>query len=345
MRELMKKLLSIMALFCIGTKGSSDGATQHQLIIIGSGPAGLTAAIYAARSKLNPLVIEGMPSILSTVSSIENWPCYEKISGRDLIKSMTDHAKKTGAHLIADEVTEVNIKKRPFILKTARGQTLSTQALIVATGMSPKKIGCPGEKEYFGRGVANCAMCDAPFFKDQTVIIAGGGIMALQNIALLNKYAKKVIIINNKASLSGPPDLIEHVKKLEQDHPEKVEILPNQKIVKIIGDDEGVTSVEVTDKNNKTHTIKTSGVFISMGYEPCTDLFKGKLPTGSEGRIKTDPVCHTSIPGLFVAGNAATIPHGQAIVCASSGCIAAIEAEKYLERNPKKPRLPSCQKS
>jgi len=337
----MKRFLLIIFLpFIISINSDHNFAQHYQLIIIGSGPAGLTAAIYAGRAKLKPLVIEGMPSILTTVANIENWPCHEKISGGELIENMSNHAKKSGAEFLSDQVIEINAKQHPFVIKTTGGQEIAAQAIIIATGMCPKKIGCPGEQEYWGKGVAHCAHCDAPLFEGLTVVVAGGGMMGLQNAILLKKYAKKIILLNNANSLSGPYDMIKQVEESPI-----IEIHHNYKVTKISGDDEKITTIESIDRENNKQTFPADGIFVSVGYEPCTQLVKKILPTDAEGRIKTDSLGHTTIPGLFAAGNATTIPHGQAIICSSSGCIAAIEAEKFLGRKPRKRALFSCQKS
>ncbi len=338
----MKRLLVISLPFIMSSISSDfNQSPQHnQLIIIGSGPAGLTAAIYAGRAKLNPLVIEGIPSILTTVNNIENWPCHERISGAELIENMTNHAKKSGAQFITDEVSEIQLKEHPFRIKTTNGKALEADAIIIATGMCPKKIGCPGEKEYFGKGVAHCAHCDAPVFEGLTVVVAGGGMMALQNASLLKKYAKNIIILNDKERLSGPQEMIKEIESSPT-----IEIISHCNVTAIKGDLDKITSIEARDNNNKKYSFPADGIFISLGYEPCTNLFKNVVDTDAEGHIKISPLGHTKIPGLFVAGNAGTIPHGQAIICASSGCIAAIEAEKYLGHRPRKKRLFSCQKS
>ena len=337
----MKKFLFIIFLpFVIIIQSDHNFTQHHQLIIIGSGPAGLTAAIYGGRAKLQPLVIEGTPSILSTVSTIENWPCHEKISGGELIDNMSKHAKKSGAQFLSDEAIEIKVKDHPFVIKTAGGQELHAQTIIIATGLCPKKIGCPGEQEYWGKGVAHCAHCDAPLFEGLTVVVAGGGLMALQNVLLLKKYAKKIIVLNDVSSLSGPDDMIRQVEECPL-----IEIYHNCKVTKISGDDDKITTIESTDREKNKKIFTADGIFVSIGYEPCTKLVKKILPTDPEGRIKTDCFGRTIIPGLFVAGNASTIPHGQAIICASSGCIAAIEAEKFLGRKPRKRALFSCQKS
>ena len=337
----MKRLFFLLLPLVINLNSDHHIIPDHQLIIIGSGPAGLTAAIYAGRAKLSPLVIEGAPSMLTTVSTIENWPCHERISGEELIESMIKHAKTTGATFTTDYVTELFLNERPFIIKTANGSILTTQALIIATGMCPKKIGCPGEKEYFGKGVANCAHCDAPLFENSTVAIVGGGMMALQNATILKKYAKKIFIFNDKRKFSGPSEMISQVTSNPM-----IEIKNNCEVRQIGGDKNQVTFVEIYNKEAKAaQQFKIDGIFISIGYEPCNQLIKNILKTDNEGRIKTNALGHTEIPGVFVAGNAATIPHGQAIICASSGCIAAIEAEKFLGRKPNKKGLFSCQKS
>jgi thioredoxin reductase (NADPH) len=327
----MKKILGCLISCTLGACAYAWSITQHQLIIVGSGPAALTAAIYAGRAKLNPLVIEGNPGgILMSVSKIENWPGCDSISGMELMQHMMDHAKKVGATFISDQVTEINLSKKPFSLKTSQNLDFSAQTLIVATGMTPKKLGCPGESEYRTKGVCNCAMCDAPLFAKQTVVVAGGGIMALQNAKFLNKYAKEIVIVNDQKELSGPFELKQEVKRMA-----KVKILNNHRVTQICGNEDSVTSIQIRDQNDTIKTIAATGIFVSIGYEPNTELFKPWLTINQENKIEIDALGHTNVSGVFAAGTAATIPHGQAIVCASSGCIAAIEAEKLTRQKAK----------
>lgn len=327
----MKKFLSCLISCTLGACAYALGITQHQLIIVGSGPAALTAAIYAGRAKLNPIVIEGNPGgLLMSVSKIENWPGCDSISGTELMQRMMDHARKVGVLFISDEVTNIDLSKRPFTLKTSQNLEFSAQTLIIATGMTPKKLGCPGELEYRAKGVCNCAMCDAPLFAKQTVVVAGGGIMALQNAKFLNKYAKEIIIVNDQKELSGPFELRQEIKRMA-----KVKTLNNHTVTNICGNQDGVTAIQVCDQNGTTKNIAATGIFVSIGYEPNTELFKPWLTINQENKIEINALGHTNVSGVFAAGTAATIPHGQAIVCASSGCIAAIEAEKLTRQKTK----------
>ncbi len=317
------------------------GATQHhQLIIIGSGPAGLTAAIYAGRAKLKPLVVALTPGVLVTVPSIENWPGHEKIAGVDLVQPMIDHARAVGAQFLQDEIVAIDLKRRPFVLTTSGGDKLTATALIVASGMTAKKIDCPGEKEYWGKGVCNCALCDAPLYNGQTVAVVGGGMMAMHNTLFLSKYARKIIVLNDKASLTAPKEQIKRIERLPN-----VEIRHSCKVMRIVGDESKVTAIYAQCANAPEQKIDVRGVFVSIGYEPATYLFKNQLELDGEGKIKIDALGHTNREAVFAAGNAATVACSQAIVCAASGCIAAVEAEKYLGRKPRKRTLLSCQKS
>jgi thioredoxin reductase (NADPH) len=306
---------------------------HHTIVIIGSGPAGITAAYYLGRSyKMAPLVIEGNPGgTLMSVSKIENWPCYESISGVELMQQMTKQAKKAGAIFLSDIVTNINLNNRPFTINLISGNTITAEALIVATGMTPKKVGCPGEDVYRRKGICNCALCDGPLFMNQQVVVVGGGGMALQNTKLLTKYAKKITIINKAPELSGPEALINELKQHQ-----KVTILNNCSLTSIAGNGEKVTAITYQDEQKNNHELPTDGVFISIGYEPNTELFKNKLTINNVGKIEISPLGHTSITGVFGAGTATTIAHDQAIVCAASGCVAAIEAGNFIGRTPAK---------
>jgi thioredoxin reductase (NADPH) len=273
------------------------------------------------------------------VEKIQNWPCYDSISGLELMQQMMRQAKKAGATFISDIVTNVDLRKRPFILTMVSGNTLQAESLIVATGMTPKKLGCPGEAEYKQKGICNCALCDAPLFDGQVVVVVGGGMMALQNAKFLTKYAKKIIIINNTDALSAPKKMVQEIQKAPM-----VTILNNCTVTRIKGDNEKVTAIDIIDQHHNERTIATDGVFVSIGYEPNTELFKGQLDINNAGKIICSPLGHTNVPGVFVAGSVGTIPHEQAIICAASGCIAAIEAGSFIGRTPPKNLNYRCQK-
>lgn len=322
---------------------TKQDSQHHTLIIVGSGPAGLTAAIYAGRAKLQPLVIEGplTGGVLTTAPIIENWPGQEQIDGAALMNNLRAHAQHVGAELISEQVVDINFEKPPFTIKTAGGKLFTADAIILATGTCPKKAHCLGEEEYWGRGVCSCALCDAPLYDKLPVVVLGGGMMALQNVLWLRKYANKITLVNSGATLQGPKKMLNDVLQTKQ-----LEIVNNCTLQRIEGDAEHVTNVVAIDATTqKKQTFACNGVFISLGYEPCTNIVYGKLPLNEEGKIIVDQFGHTCIPGVFAAGSAATIPHSQAIICAASGSIAAIEAEKFLGHKPRKKSLWSCQKS
>lgn len=320
--------------------GISGAIQHHQLIILGSGPAGLTAAIYAGRAKLKPCVVSATPSVLASVLNIDNWPGQEKISGADLLQPMLTHAKNVGAQFLSDEISAVDLQHQPFILTTTSGDKLSANAIIIAVGMRPKRIGCPGEETYWGNGVCNCALCDGPLYTGQSVAVVGGGMMALQNVVLLGKYASKIILLNDKKVLSAPKAQIAQALKLPN-----IEVIHECKLLEILGDNEKVTGIKIKKADGQVKTLAIDGVFISIGYESATGPFKGQLDMDEQDKIKIDALGCTNKPGVFAAGNSATIACSQAIVCAGSGAIAAVEAEKYLGRKPRKKTLLSCQKS
>lgn len=346
----MLPIISLIALSvaiwlpCVAPKQVTKQDSQHHtLIIVGSGPAGLTAAIYAGRAKLQPLVIEGplAGGVLTTAPIIENWPGQEQIDGAALMNSLRTHAQHVGAQLISEQVVDISLNKAPFTVTTIDGKKFTADALILATGTCPKKAHCPGEEEYWGRGVCSCALCDAPLYDTCPVVVLGGGMMALQNVLWLRKYASKITLINAGDALQGPKKMLNDVLQTKQ-----LEIINNCTLQRIEGDADHVTNViafDITTQKNKT--IACNGVFVSLGYEPCTTVVNGKLPLNEEGKIIVDQFGHTCIPGVFAAGSAATIPHSQAIICAASGSIAAIEAEKFLGHKPRKKSLWSCQKS
>jgi len=326
--------------FVLAGNTTQDTAQRYQVVIIGSGVAGLTAATYAGRAKLKPLVIEGSPGgIFMSVEKIHNWPGEETIAGLELMQKMLKQAKNNGAVLTSDIVTSVDLRKRPFTLKTVRGKTILADSLIIATGMTPKKIGCSGESEYRQKGICNCALCDAPLFNKQKVVVVGGGHMALQNTRYLTKYAKQITIINDQNFLTGPETQIHEIENSPI-----ITILNNHQVTSINGDGEQVTSVDIVDQNGNKKNITTDGVFVSLGYEPNTALFKDQLAINCDGRIETSPLGHTNIPGVFVAGSCGTMPAEQAIVCAAFGCITAIEAGNFIGKKAPASTIYRCQK-
>jgi thioredoxin reductase (NADPH) len=268
------------------------------VVIVGSGPAGLTAGIYLARFKRNPLIIEGnLPGgQLMTTGAVENWPGELSIDGPVLMNRMREHAKKCGVRFLADEVILVDLKSRPFVVST-KHKKITAKSIIIATGSSPRKLQIPGESEYWGKGVNVCATCDAPLYKDREVVVVGGGNSAVAESYALSKYAKKVTIIQVYEKLTATDPLLDKVLSAPN-----VDVFYNKKVTEIKGDGNHVNAIVLED--TKDHSVKefaTQGVFVAIGLVPNSLIFKGQLDIDSDGYIvKTGAL--TSSDGVFVAG-------------------------------------------
>ncbi|MCS6910873.1 MAG: thioredoxin-disulfide reductase [Anaerolineales bacterium] len=301
---------------------------KETLIIIGSGPAGLTAALYAARANLNPLVIAGeqLGGQIAITSDVENFPGFDNILGPDLVEKMKAQAEKFGARLEYDTVTEVDfIHGRPFKLKTY-SQEYEADAVIVATGASAKRLGIPGESELIGKGVSYCATCDGFFFKNKDVIVVGGGDSALQEGLFLTKYASRVRIVHRRNQLRAG-----EILKARAFANEKIEFVYNTVIDRIEGEGK-VQRVKARHLiSGKVETWETDGVFIFIGHFPNSQLFQGQLAMDEQGFLIVDKYMQTSVPGVFAAGEIMDPIYKQAISSAGQGCMAAISAERYLE--------------
>lgn len=300
----------------------------RNVVIIGSGPAGLTAGIYTARAKLNPLIIEGELSggQLMTTTMVENWPGSTSIPGPDLMMNMRDQAIHCGAEVISENVTSVDFSSLPYKITYGNGKTVETKAVIVATGASHKKLGCPGEKEYWGKGVTVCATCDAPFYEGKEVIIVGGGNSAMTEADYLTRFASKVTVIHilDKITANDP------IKDRVLVHP-KVNFIYSSTVTEIHGNGENVTGVITTHQQTGEKTrVKTDGVFIAIGLKPNSDLFKGQLDMDKYGIIQLTSHTQTSKPGIFAAGDIVDYRYKQAITSAGDGCKAALDCEIYL---------------
>jgi thioredoxin reductase (NADPH) len=301
--------------------------SMEEVIIIGSGCAGLTAAIYAARANLNPLVITGneFGGQIATTTEVENYPGFPNgLQGPELTEQMKQQAERFGARLEYDAVIEVDLKHKPIVVKTYSG-TYETKSLIVASGATPRKLGVPGELEFTGRGVSYCATCDGFFFKGKQLLVVGGGDSALQEGLFLTKFASRVTIVHRRDRLRAGPALIEKAQRNE-----KMSFLWN-KVVTHINGDGAVKNVVLQDTiTGDRSEAKVDGVFVYIGHLPNTALFQGQLEMDHEGYLIVDPDLHTSVPGVFAAGEAHDKHFRQAIVSAGFGCMAALEAEKYL---------------
>ncbi len=303
----------------------------ENVIIIGSGPAGLTAAVYAARARLSPLMIEGEESggQLMLTTEVENYPGFEHgITGPDLITVMRKQAERFGTKFITRNVTKVDFSSRPFKVYVGQ-QMYQAQSIIISTGASAKYLGLPSEKEYMNKGVSACATCDGAFFRDQEVGVVGGGDTAMEEAQFLTRFAKKVYLIHRKDSFRASKIMSDRVLK----HP-KIEVLYNKEVIEVLGDGKTVNKLKLKDTvNGEIQEKSMQGLFLAIGHKPNTDLFKGQITLHDNGYIKTQPgTSYTNIPGVFAAGDVQDFVYRQAITAAGSGCTAALDCERWLEK-------------
>ena len=307
--------------------------TNHKkLIILGSGPAGYSASIYAARAGLNPALIAGSQEggQLTTTTDVENWPGgIDDLQGPDLMEDMKKHALKFDVEMIADHIDSVDLSQKPFILNGSGSYT--ADALIISTGASAMYLGLPSEQEFLGRGVSACATCDGFFYKDQEVLVVGGGNTALEEALYLSRICSKVTLIHRRDELRGEKILQDRL--FEQEAAGKVEILWSTELKEVLGDDAGVTGAIL---NQKGEEIKKDfmGIFIAIGHKPNTDIFDGQLDMDN-GYILIQSgtngfVTKTSVDGVFAAGDVSDQIYRQAVTSAGFGCMAALDAEKFL---------------
>jgi thioredoxin reductase (NADPH) len=309
---------------------------HHRLIILGSGPAGWTAAIYAARANLSPVVITGMEpgGQLTTTTEVDNWPGdVEGLQGPALMERMQRHAARFKTAIIFDQVNKIDLSQRPFILQGET--TYSCDTLIIATGASAQYLGIPSEQAFMGKGVSACATCDGFFYRQQKVAVIGGGNTAVEEALYLSNIAAQVVVIHRRDKFRAEKILTERLLKKTEENGNVV-IEWNHVIEEIIGNETGVTGIRV--KNTLTHATKMidlQGVFIAIGHKPNTAIFAGQLEM-ENGYIKIQSglkgnVTATSVPGVFAAGDVADPIYRQAVTSAGSGCMAALDADKYLE--------------
>jgi len=307
---------------------------HKKVIIIGSGPAGFTAAIYAARANLNPFVFEGNQpgGQLTITTEVENYPGFEHgIMGPELMDVMRKQAKRFGAEFEYKYIDKVDLSSRPFKLISGK-ETYTADAVIVATGASAKLLGIPSEQEYMGFGVSACATCDGFFFKEQEVIVVGGGDSAMEEANYLTKFAKKVYVLHRREGFRSSQIMLDRAKK----NP-KIEFVLNSVIEEIFGKNENgrksVTGVRLKNvKTNEVGEMKIDGIFMAIGHKPNTEMFKGILDMEESGylKVKTGST-YTNIDGIFAAGDVADKTYRQAVTAAGMGCMAAIDAERWLE--------------
>lgn len=303
--------------------------TLHKnLIIIGGGPAGLTAGIYAGRARLNPIIIQGKNpgGQLMGTTYVNNWPGEMSILGPELMMKIQNHALHTGCELLPESVVKTDLSKRPFTLWTHRGKEFTADALIIATGSLPKMLHCKGEAEYWGKGVTSCAVCDSALYQDKQVIVVGGGDSAMEYVFALAKYTTKITVIHILDKLTAAPDLQQRIHEIPT-----IKVIYSSTVSEIHGKDGHVTGVTITNQTtNEQSTIETAGLFLAIGLNPNSAIVKDQLDLDPQGYIKVSHFSQTSIQGVFAAGDVIDPRYRQAISSAGSGCMAALDAEKYL---------------
>jgi len=310
---------------------------HHRLIILGSGPAGYTAAVYAARANLQPVVITGMiqGGQLTTTTDVDNWPGdVEGLQGPDLMDRMRRHAERFNTNIVFDHINQVNLQQRPFVLKGDSGE-YSCDALIIATGASAQYLGLESETAFMGKGVSACATCDGFFYRNKPVAVVGGGNTAVEEALYLSNIASHVTLIHRRETLRA--EKIMQDKLFAKAKTGNITIIWNHALTEVLGDEMGVTGLEITStKDNSTQRLTVDGVFIAIGHKPNSDIFAGqldmkdgyiKIHSGTEGNVT-----QTSVPGVFAAGDIADHIYRQAITSAGFGCMAALDAEKFLDQ-------------
>jgi len=309
--------------------------THHRLLIIGSGPAGYTAAVYAARANLEPALITGLQQggQLTTTTMVDNWPGDpDGVLGQDLMDRMLRHAERFETKIINDHIAKADLSKRPFHLKGDAG-AYTCDALIIATGASARYLGLPSEQQFMGKGVSACATCDGFFYRGKHVAVIGGGSTAVEEALYLAHIAGHVTVVHRRDQLRAEKMLAD--KLIEKTKTGNVTIEWNHVLDEVLGDETGVTGIRLCHKSGSTKEIPVHGVFIAIGHKPNTDLFAGQLEM-ENGYIKTrcgqeGNVTATSIPGVFAAGDVQDPYYRQAVTSAGTGCMAALDAEKYLD--------------
>jgi len=308
---------------------------HHPLIILGSGPAGYTAAVYAARANLNPVVITGMQQggQLTTTTEVENWPGgHAELQGPELMQQMQEHAERFETQVLFDHIEEVDVEARPMLLKGT--STYSCDALIIATGASAQYLGLPSEEAFMGKGVSACATCDGFFYRNQRVAVIGGGNTAVEEALYLANIASEVVLVHRRDSLRAEKVLQDRLFAREAEG--KVTFMWDHTLDEVLGDDSGVNGMRVkSTKDDSLTEVDVAGVFIAIGHKPNTDMFQNQLDmhngyivirSGLEGNATA-----TSSPGVFAAGDVGDHIYRQAVTSAGFGCMAALDAEKYLD--------------
>jgi len=313
--------------------------TKHcRLLILGSGPAGYTAAVYAARANLNPVLVSGIEQggQLMTTTDVDNWPGdAEGVQGPDLMERMLKHAQRFDTEIVFDQITAVDLRTRPFVLQGDAGTAYTADALIIATGASARYLGLPSEEAFKGKGVSACATCDGFFYREQRVAVVGGGNTAIEEALYLSNIAAHVTLIHRRDSLRGEKMLQDRLFEKERDG--NVSIVWNHVVDEVLGDESGVTGIRVKHARTGEQTkIDVHGFFVAIGHDPNTGIFRGQLDMNDGGYLRVKSgldgnATACSVEGVFAAGDVMDHVYRQAVTSAGTGCMAALDAERYLD--------------
>ena len=317
---------------------ASPSSSRHaKVLILGSGPAGYTAAVYAARANLNPVLITGMAQggQLMTTTEVDNWPAdAQGVQGPDLMQRFQAHAERFETELIFDQISKVDLARRPFRLTGDGGTDYTCDALIIATGASAKYLGLPSEATFMGRGVSGCATCDGFFYRDQDVVVVGGGNTAVEEALYLSNICRSVTVVHRRDKFRAEPIMID--KMMDKVNHGNIRLALHRELDEVLGDPTGVTGVRLkSTRGEAALEVKVTGVFIAIGHQPNTGIFEGQVEM-ENGYIVTRSglkglATMTSVPGVFAAGDVQDHVYRQAITSAGTGCMAALDAQRWLE--------------
>jgi thioredoxin reductase (NADPH) len=314
-----------------------SNAKHARVLVLGSGPAGYTAAVYAARANLNPVLVTGIAQggQLMTTTDVDNWPAdVNGVQGPELMQRFLEHAERFKTEIVFDQINAVDFSKRPFTLK-GDSHSYTCDALVIATGASAKYLGLPSEASFMGKGVSGCATCDGFFYRDQVTCVIGGGNTAVEEALYLSNIASKVYLVHRRDKFKAEPILVD--KLMDKVKAGKIELKLFKTLEEVLGDASGVTGVRLKDaKSGETEDLKLQGCFIAIGHQPNTEIFKGQLEM-KDGYILTKSglqgfATMTSVPGVFAAGDVQDHVYRQAITSAGTGCMAALDAQRFLEQ-------------